>query len=302
LTKFSNHQTARSANLALCHDCHKLVSVNTEDTAVSCPRCGADIHFRKPNSINHTWALVLTALVLSFPANLLPIMQVNFMGTTDLSTIMDGIIYFFREGSYGIGLVILTASILVPWFKIIGLILILLSIRFRWQSWLKHKALLFRIIEFIGRWSMLDIFVIALLQVLVTIMQVNFMGTTDLSTIMDGIIYFFREGSYGIGLVILTASILVPWFKIIGLILILLSIRFRWQSWLKHKALLFRIIEFIGRWSMLDIFVIALLQVLVNFGSLTTISAAVAAPYFTGVVLSTMFAAITFDPRLLWDS
>ncbi|HDJ29330.1 MAG TPA: paraquat-inducible membrane protein A [Proteobacteria bacterium] len=206
MTKFSNHQTARSANLALCHDCHKLVSVNTEDTAVSCPRCGADIHFRKPNSINHTWALVLTALVLSFPANLLPIMQVNFM------------------------------------------------------------------------------------------------GTTDLSTIMDGIIYFFREGSYGIGLVILTASILVPWFKIIGLILILLSIRFRWQSWLKHKALLFRIIEFIGRWSMLDIFVIALLQVLVNFGSLTTISAAVAAPYFTGVVLSTMFAAITFDPRLLWDS
>jgi len=137
---------------------------------------------------------------------------------------------------------------------------------------------------------------------LLPIMQVNFMGTTDLSTIMDGIIYFFREGSYGIGLVILTASILVPWFKIIGLILILLSIRFRWQSWLKHKDLLFRIIEFIGRWSMLDIFVIALLQVLVNFGSLTTISAAVAAPYFTGVVLSTMFAAITFDPRLLWDS
>ena len=206
MTNLSNHQTARSAGLALCHDCHKLVSVSKEDAAAPCPRCGAGIHFRKPNSINHTLALVLTALMLSFPANLLPIMQVDFM------------------------------------------------------------------------------------------------GTTDLSTIMDGIIYFFQEGSYGIGLVILTASVLVPWFKIIGLILILLSIRFRWQSWLKHKALLFRIIEFIGRWSMLDIFVIALLQVLVNFGSLTTISAAAAAPYFTGVVLSTMFAAITFDPRLLWDS
>ena len=133
------------------------------------------------------------------------------------------------------------------------------------------------------------------------IMEVDFLGTTDASTIMDGIIYFFQEGSYGIGLVILTASILVPWFKIIGLILILLSIRFRWQSWLRHKALLFRIIEFIGRWSMLDIFVIALLQVLVNFGNLSSIYSAAAAPYFAGVVLCTMFAAITFDPRLLWD-
>ena len=76
-------------------------------------------------------------------------MLVDFMGTPDLSTIMDGIIYFFQEGSYGIGAVILTASILVPCFKIICLILILLSIHFRWRSWLRHKTILFRIIEFI---------------------------------------------------------------------------------------------------------------------------------------------------------
>ena len=198
--------TAKTAGLALCHDCHKLVPATGEQALASCPRCGAEIHLRKPDSISRTWALVLAALIFSFPANLLPIMKVDFM------------------------------------------------------------------------------------------------GTTDLSTIMDGIIYFFQEGSYGIGLVILTASILVPWFKIIGLILILLSVHYRWQSWMRHKALLFRAIEFIGRWSMLDIFVIALLQVLVNFGGITTISAAPAAPYFVGVVLSTMFAAITFDPRLLWDA
>ena len=198
--------TAKTAGLALCHDCHKLVPACGALALPSCPRCGAAIHLRKPDSINRSWALVLAALILSFPANLLPIMEVNFL------------------------------------------------------------------------------------------------GTLDASTIMDGIVYFFHEGSYGIGLVILTASILVPCFKIIGLILILLSIRYRWQSWMRHKALLFRIIEFIGRWSMLDIFVIALLQVLVNFGSLTTIAATTAAPYFAGVVLCTMFAAITFDPRLLWDA
>ncbi len=198
--------TAKAAGLALCHDCHKLVPAIGKQALPSCPRCGAAIHLRKPDSINRTWALILSSLILSFPANLLPIMEVDFL------------------------------------------------------------------------------------------------GTVDASTIMDGIIYFFQEGSYGIGLVILTASILVPCFKIIGLILILLSIHYRWQSWMRHKMLLFRIIEFIGRWSMLDIFVIALLQVLVNFGSLTTISATTAVPYFAGVVLCTMFAAITFDPRLLWDN
>ena len=198
--------TAREAGFLLCHDCHKLIADKGEDTPERCPRCNAAIHPRKPDSITRTWALVITAAVLSFPANMLPIMRVDFL------------------------------------------------------------------------------------------------GTADYSTIMDGIIYFFQTGSYGIGAVILTASILVPCFKIIGLILILLSIHFKWKTWLRHKTLLFRAIEFIGRWSMLDIFVIALLQTLVSFGNLTSIETAVAATYFTGVVLSTMFAAITFDPRLLWDA
>ena len=198
--------TAREAGFLLCHDCHKLIADEGEKTPERCPRCNAAIHLRKPNSLTRTWALVLTSAVLAFPANILPIMKVDFL------------------------------------------------------------------------------------------------GTADYSTIMDGIIYFFTEGSYGIGIIILTASVLVPCFKIIGIILILLSIHYKWKTWLRHKTLLFRAIEFIGRWSMLDIFVIALLQVLVNFGNLTSIETAIAATYFTGVVLSTMFAAITFDPRLLWDA
>jgi paraquat-inducible protein A len=84
--------------------------------------------------------------------------------------------------------------------------------------------------------------------------------------------------------------------------LILCSIHFRWNNWLKNKTQMFRFIEFIGRWSMLDIFVIALLTALVQFGYLSTIRPAPAAIYFTGVVLSTMFAAISFDSRLLWDT
>jgi paraquat-inducible protein A len=171
-----NRQTAMDAGFISCHDCGKLVDAGetSHDAKLACPRCHADIHFRKPNSIGRTWALIITAAILFIPANLLPIMRVDFLGSQSFSTIMDGIIYFFHEEEYGIGLIIFIASILVPLFKMIGLTIILLSIRFKWKSWLKHKTAMFHFIEFIGRWSMLDIFVIALMSALV-----NFGGITS---------------------------------------------------------------------------------------------------------------------------
>lgn len=162
-------ETAREASLINCHDCGKL-SVNmsaAKDEIQRCRRCRTVLHSRKPGSMNRTWALVLTAGILYLPANILPMMRVNFMGKPDDSTILDGIIYFFQSGEYLVGGIILTASVLVPLFKIIGIVLILLSVHFRWSSWMKHKTLLFRIIEFIGRWSFLDVFVIALLGAMV---------------------------------------------------------------------------------------------------------------------------------------
>jgi len=164
-----NRQTAMAAGFISCHDCGKLVDAGKtpQDAELACPRCNADIHYRKPNSIVRTWALIVTAAVLFVPANLLPIMRVDFLGSEAFSTIMDGIIYFFHEKEYGIGLIIFVASILVPLFKIIGMTIILLSIHFKWKSWLRHKTTMFHFIEFIGRWSMLDIFVIALMSALV---------------------------------------------------------------------------------------------------------------------------------------
>jgi len=159
--------TGAAAGLMVCHECHKVVPGGVENTSVICPRCGSAVHLRKPDSIMKSWSLVITALILLFPANLLPIMKVDYMGAAQYSTIMDGIIYFFKEGSYGIGFVILVASVLVPVFKIVGIMMILLSIHFDIKSWLAHKTLMFRFIKFIGRWSMLDIFVIALLTGLV---------------------------------------------------------------------------------------------------------------------------------------
>ena len=167
-----NHPVfAMSAGIALCHDCHNISCVKDlhEDImkVSSCFRCGAPLNFRKEGSLEKTWAFLVTAIILFFPANLLPMMKVDYMGVPQYSTVMDGIIYFFKEGSYGIGLVILTASVLVPLFKMIGIVMILCSIHFKWLSWLRHKALMFRFIEFVGKWSMLDIFVVALLQAIV---------------------------------------------------------------------------------------------------------------------------------------
>jgi len=180
--------TGKEAGLMVCHDCHKVIPYPEDGRPVKCPRCCAEVHLRKPESMTYTWALVITSLILLFPANFLPIMQVDYMGAQDYSTIMDGIIYFFKEGSYGIGIVILTASILVPVFKIVGIMLILLSIHFRWESWLRHKTMMFRFIEFIGRWSMLDIFVIALLTVLVNFGFFSTISAASAATYFCGVV------------------------------------------------------------------------------------------------------------------
>lgn len=133
-------------------------------------------------------------------------------------------------------------------------------------------------------------------------MQIDFLGIPDRSTILDGIIHFFQNGSYFIGLIIFTASVLVPVFKIVGLSILLLARRPCNPALLRQKAKMYRFIAFIGRWSMLDIFVIALLTVLVDYGFFTSIHAAPAATYFCIVVAATMFAAITYDPRIMWDN
>ncbi|GAB6193676.1 paraquat-inducible protein A [Desulfocastanea catecholica] len=157
--------TAAGHGLILCHICHKLSPTALEGER--CPRCKEMLHTRKPFSISRTWALLLTSAIFLAPANLLPIMRVDFMGVPDRSTIIDGIIYFFRHDAYVIGLIIFTASVLVPVFKIVGIAILLLSNRPCDVYLLRQKARMFRFISFIGRWSMLDIFVIALLTVLV---------------------------------------------------------------------------------------------------------------------------------------
>lgn len=161
--------TAREAKLVSCHSCHLLCRApSPKDTREAlCPRCGAALHQRKPNSIARTWALVLAACIFYIPANVLPITMTTSMGKVQADTIMSGVIYFMVSGSWAIALVIFIASIIVPLLKILALSYLLISVQ-RKSDWRPHdRTRLYRITEAVGRWSMLDIFVITILVALV---------------------------------------------------------------------------------------------------------------------------------------
>jgi paraquat-inducible protein A len=134
---------------------------------VSCPRCGGELHQRKVNSIIRTWALVIAAMVFYIPANVLPMTITSAVGTVSADTIMSGVIYFMQHGSWEIALVIFTASVFVPFLKFIILIYLLLSVQFKWVKQPKDLTRLYRFTEAIGRWSMLDIYVVTILVALV---------------------------------------------------------------------------------------------------------------------------------------
>jgi paraquat-inducible protein A len=163
--------TARGTSQIGCHSCHLLCRVRTpqKNKNLICPRCGSTLHQRKPNSLRRTWALVLAASIFYIPANLLPITIVISFGKAQADTIMSGVIYFIGSGMWPIALVIFVASILVPILKLTILTFLLVTVQRRSTWRLKDRTRLFRITEAIGRWSMVDIFVVTILVALVNL-------------------------------------------------------------------------------------------------------------------------------------
>ena len=150
-----------------CHDCDNLVKI--VDKLSQCPRCDSHLHSRSPYSLQRTAALLMTGILLYIPANVFPIMTVDQFGAGEPHTIMGGIIELIDSNMLPIALLVLVASILVPLFKLIRLSLLLLSVYFRWQTKPRFWTVMYRIIAFVGRWSMLDIFIISILVDLVNL-------------------------------------------------------------------------------------------------------------------------------------
>ena len=151
------------AGRQLCLHCRKLHPLSVR----ICDRCGSKVHQRIPHSIPVTWSMTIAAIIFLIPANLLPMMVVKSIAGEDAGTIMDGIIYFLENGEAGIGIVIFTASIFIPFFKLTVLLYLLLNVHLNRYHRAKLSLKLYRIIHFIGKWSMLDIFVVALMVGLV---------------------------------------------------------------------------------------------------------------------------------------
>lgn len=124
------------------------------------------MHPRKPDSVARSWALVVAALILYVPANVLPVMYTTYLGKTDANTILSGVYYFMISGSWHIALIIFIASVVVPALKLVVLSFLLISLRRGSDRFLEERTRLYRIIEVIGRWSMVDIFAVTVMVAL----------------------------------------------------------------------------------------------------------------------------------------
>lgn len=147
-----------------CHDCGCLIA---SQYSCLCPVCGHAVEARKPNSLERTAALILSGFSLYLPANIFPIMTVTKLGHVEAHTITGGIIALVHSDMIPIAVLVFIASILVPLLKLLGLTLLLLCVRFQWRLNTRVLTASYRVIAFVGRWSMLDIFMLSILIALV---------------------------------------------------------------------------------------------------------------------------------------
>lgn len=149
-----------------CLGCRNLVRAPQADSCL-CPRCGARMHGRVDGSIMLTWALTITGALLLIPANVLPVMTVIYLGSGAPSTIVGGTLELYHAGLWGIALIVFVASIAVPVMKLVGLVILCLIVQRRWDVPPRQAMRIYRVVNAIGRWSLLDLFMISILVALV---------------------------------------------------------------------------------------------------------------------------------------
>jgi paraquat-inducible protein A len=162
-----NAVMAAEAGYLSCHACelvHRAVGARHD---LHCTRCGAALHARKPNSIARSWALLIAAYVLIVPANILPVMISGSLFGSETDTIMSGVVFLWVDGSWPLAVILFIASIAVPFSKLGAMTYLLASVQRHSTLAPQQRTRLYRILEIVGRWSMIDIYVAALLTALV---------------------------------------------------------------------------------------------------------------------------------------
>ena len=159
--------SAAALGLYACHTCALVSRPGAANEIAHCPRCGSALHQRKPDSIGRTWALLMAAYILIIPANTLPIMETGSLFGAQRDTILSGVLYLWSSGSWALALLVFFASVIVPLAKLIALTFLLRSVQRQSPRNPQRRTRLYHLLKFIGRWSMLDIYVVTLLVALV---------------------------------------------------------------------------------------------------------------------------------------
>lgn len=151
---------------ATCGLVQQLGLVKTGQRA-ECVRCGATLARPRPNSLSRTAAFTVAALVLYVPANLYPILRMDFHGVFAESTVWDGCVRLFQDGQVIVAMVVFAASILIPLLKLMGLFFLVLTAKFGFARFRSQRTRIYQVIEVIGKWAMLDVFLLAIMVALV---------------------------------------------------------------------------------------------------------------------------------------
>lgn len=165
--------------LAGCHVCGQVQELPEDadpEALHHCCRCDAVLHYRKPETLARTWALLLAAVVFYIPANVLPVMEITSITGSSAHTILGGVVELWQMGSWDIALIVFIASIAVPLTKLLSLAFLALTLQWRSTTNLRQRTRLYQMVEFIGQWSMLDVFVVILLAALA-----DFQGLMEIS-------------------------------------------------------------------------------------------------------------------------
>jgi paraquat-inducible protein A len=163
--------TARDAGLVGCAECGRVHRLGVE----TCTLCGSTLRSRDGTSLQRVWAWLFAGMVVYIPANIYPMLRTSTLGHTSESTIVGGVFELMDHGSYGIAFIVFFASVVIPVSKFIAIAYLATHVQRRGEGSAKHLHL-YEVVEFIGRWSMIDVFVVAILSALV---QLNFVASIN---------------------------------------------------------------------------------------------------------------------------
>jgi paraquat-inducible protein A len=159
--------SASEAGLVSCATCQLLSRPAHAESPGHCPRCGAVLVRRRAHSIEYTWALVIAAAICYIPANVLPVLTTTALGSVESDTIMGGVIFLYVSGSWPLSLIVFVASVMIPLGKLIALAYLLITVQRGSVENSHQRTRIYFLVEFVGRWSMLDVFVDAFIVALI---------------------------------------------------------------------------------------------------------------------------------------